>query len=116
MGSMNLVVILGRLAADCQPKEVGPNRITMVRVPIITVRSFETAREVCRIDIEAWGAVAEAMVRTTSKGDEVLVRGRIRLNEWTDRKTKEQMHSHVVYVEHFSKPGSSSEPDDSSPA
>lgn len=106
LGSLNSVIVLGRLTRDFDVKTVGDNKDTMVRAGIAINRHYraedgQEKTETCYIDIEAWRRTAENLVRNFAKGDAILIRGRLRLNQWKDRSTNETHRRHVIYIEGF---------------
>ena len=40
---------------------------------------------VCRVDVEAWGSLAESASQQLSKGSQVAVQGRLRQDKWADQ-------------------------------
>lgn len=106
VGAMNMVIMLGHLTRDFDGKYVGPNKIPLAKSGIAVNLRYkgsdgERKTETCFIEIEAWGALAGTLLRNFQKGDPILIRGRIRLNEWTDLQTKEAHRKHVIYIESF---------------
>lgn len=78
----------GNLTAQPELKKVGQNQNSLVKftVAINNPRkkedgSWEDNAEFIRC--EAWDAVAERVVKAASKGDNVLVQGRLKNNNWT---------------------------------
>ena len=39
----------------------------------------------CRVDIEAWGSLAESASQQLGKGAQVAVQGRLKQDKWTDK-------------------------------
>lgn len=105
LGSLNIVVFLGRLTRDFDVKYVGTNKVPLVRNGIITNRrsydeSGNVQEETTYIEIEAWRGAAENLARHFGKGDPLLIRGRLKLNKWKDRNGNE-VQRHVILVEAF---------------
>lgn len=40
---------------------------------------------VCRVDVEAWGSLAESASQQLSKGTQVAIQGRLRQDKWADQ-------------------------------
>lgn len=99
---MNLCVMLGRLTRDFDVRHVGPNKDLLGRAGLaITTRHQENV-ETCFIEIEVWGRLAEVMIRNLKKGDPVMIRGRLRLNQWKDEGTGKHIRMHAIRVESWS--------------
>jgi len=61
----------------------------------------DTQEEVTFMDAEAWGRSGEAIAKYFSKGKAIYIRGSIRQDSWTDKKTGEKKSKHKIVVERF---------------
>lgn len=71
------------------------------------MESGETREEVLYVDVEAWGKVAEVITKYCTKGKPLYVEGRLRLDQWEDKNTKEKRSRMKVVLEQFQFLGSS---------
>ena len=91
MLTMNKVLIAGNLTRDPVMRK------TQGGVPVgnfglalneqYRTRNGEDREETCFVEVEVWGRQAESCSQYLSKGRPALVEGRLRTNEWEDRKT-----------------------------
>lgn len=100
-----MVVMLGRFTRDFEFFKVKPNMTPMARAGFASntyIRNSQTGEErteTCFIDVEVWGPQVAHLATNFGKGDPCLLRGRIRLNQWVDRKTQQPRRAHVLYIE-----------------
>lgn len=71
--------------------------------------SGEKQSEVCFVDCEAWGKTAETIQKYVTKGRPLYVQGRLKLDQWEDKKTSEKKSRIKVVVEQFQFLGSNKE-------
>lgn len=108
---MNAVSLIGRLTAEPAARTV--HTATGERCVVILALAVppEHGRDgdPCYIDVEAWGALAEACVAYLAKGRQVAVVGRLDLNRWTASDgTSRRAHRVVASsVEFLDRPRSS---------
>jgi single-strand DNA-binding protein len=57
--------------------------------------------EVIYVDIEAWGKQGETIAKYCTKGRPLYVEGRLRLDQWEDKNTKEKRSRMKVVLEQF---------------
>lgn len=57
--------------------------------------------EVVFIDCEAWAKAGEIIAKYVSKGSPLYVSGRLKLDQWEDKTTKEKRSKIKVVVENF---------------
>src|SRR5581483_10606683 len=72
--------------------------------------SGETKEEVSFIDIEAYGRQAEVLGQYMKKGRPLLVEGRLKLDTWEDKNTKQKQSKLKVVLEGFTFIDSNREP------
>lgn len=63
--------------------------------------SGEKQEEVTYVDVEAWGKQAETIAKYVFKGKPLYVEGRLRLDQWEDKTTKEKRSRMKVVLEQF---------------
>lgn len=65
------------------------------------LESGETREEVIYVDIEAWGKQGETIAKYCKKGRPLFVEGRLRLDQWEDKTTKEKKSRMKIVLENF---------------
>jgi single-strand DNA-binding protein len=65
------------------------------------MESGESREEVIYVDIEAWGKQGETIAKYCTKGRPLYVEGRLRLDQWEDKNTKEKRSRMKVVLEQF---------------
>lgn len=65
------------------------------------VESGETREEVIFVDVEAWGRQGETIAKFVTKGNPLFVEGRLKLDQWEDKNTKEKRSKTKVVLEQF---------------
>ena len=106
MASFNRVIIAGNLTRDPElrytPKGTAVARIGLAVNRVYTTDSGEKKEEVTFIDVEAWGRQAEVIGQYMKKGKPLLVEGRLKLDSWEDKNTKQKVSKLKVVLESFS--------------
>ena len=103
MASMNHVMLIGNLTRDPETRQLaGGSTITKLGLAVnrrFQTRSGEAREETCFVDIDVFGRQAETAAQYLSKGRPVLVEGRLRQDQWTDRNTGQKMSRLVVVAQ-----------------
>lgn len=107
MASFNKIIMVGNLTRDPELKQVGSGA-NVCRFGIASNRQFRDRQsgaanqEVCFVDVDVWGAQAEACKQYLQKGRPVLVEGRLKFDTWkdTDGQTRSK-HSIVATTVQF---------------
>jgi len=92
MASFNKVVLLGNLTRDVDLR-YAPSGSAIAEIGLAVnhrykdSRSGEMKEEVTFIDITFFGRTAEVAQQYLAKGRPVLVEGRLKFEQWTDRET-----------------------------
>ncbi len=92
MAGVNKVIIVGRLGADPETKQVG-NGGTVARLSVATSENWvdKEGQKQERTEwhrIVVWGKLAEICGRHLAKGRQVYVEGRLQTRSWEDNGTK----------------------------
>ncbi len=106
MASFNRVIIAGNLTRDPELRYT-PKGTAVAKIGLAVNRQWKTEsgeqkEEVTFIDIEAWGRQAEIIAQYMKKGRELLVEGRLKLDSWEDKNTKQKVSKLKVVLETFS--------------
>ena len=94
-GSMNKVFLMGNLTRDPQVKYTG-NGSAVAEIGLAVNRSwFDKANnsrkeETTFVDVTLWGRDAEVAGEYLMKGRQVLIEGRLQLDQWDDKQTGEK--------------------------
>ena len=105
MSSFNKVILLGNLTRTPELRTL-PKGTAICQFGIAVNRSFKTEagekrEEVTFVDLEAWGKTAETIAKHLSKGRAAMFEGRLKLDQWDDKKTGEKRSKLKVVVETF---------------
>ena len=105
MPSLNKVLLMGNLTRDPELR-VTPKGTPICQFSLAINRTFkmesgETREEVIFVDIEAWGKQGETIAKYMTKGRPLYVEGRLRLDQWEDKNTKEKRSRMKVVLEQF---------------
>lgn len=105
MPSLNKVLLMGNLTRDPELR-VLPKGTPVCQFSLAINRSFklesgETREEVLYVDVEAWGKQGETIAKHVTKGRPLYVEGRLRLDTWEDKTTKEKRSRMKIVLEQF---------------
>jgi single-strand DNA-binding protein len=105
MPSLNKVMLMGNLTRDPELR-VTPKGTPICQFSLAINRQFkmesgESREEVIYVDIEAWGKQGETIAKYMTKGRPLYVEGRLRLDQWEDKNTKEKRSRMKVVLEQF---------------
>ena len=99
MTSFNKVILLGNLTRDPEIRYT-PNGIAVASFAIAVNRKYkqgdETKEEVSYIDIVVFGKQAESCGQYISKGDSVLIDGRLQQRRWETEEGQKRTKIEVV--------------------
>ena len=89
MAPVNKAILIGKLTNDVQQRET-PGGSAVANFNLEVTESYvnkagERQETTTRVDIEVWGVQAENCAKYLSKGREVLVEGRLKLDQWQDQ-------------------------------
>ena len=105
MPSLNKVLLMGNLTRDPELR-VTPKGTPICQFSLAINRQFkmesgESREEVIFVDVEAWGKQGETIAKYMTKGRPLYVEGRLRLDQWEDKNTKEKRSRMKVVLEQF---------------
>jgi len=107
MASFNKVILAGNLTRDPELRYT-PKGMAVARIGLAVNRTYtsseggEKKEEVTFIDVEAWGRQAEVIGQYMKKGRPLLIEGRLKLDTWEDKNTKQKQSKLKVVLETFS--------------
>lgn len=106
MASFNKVILAGNLTRDPELRYT-PKGTAVAKIGLAVNRSWtgedgQKKEEVNFIDVEAWGRQGEVIAQYMKKGRPLLVEGRLKLDSWEDKTTKQKVSKLKVVLESFS--------------
>lgn len=104
MASFNRVIIAGNLTKDPELRTTASG-LAVCRLRLAITRVFKTQdgsqnKETTFVDVDCFGKQAETVARFFTKGKPILVEGRLKLDEWTN-KDGEKRSQLVIVMESF---------------
>lgn len=106
MASFNKVILAGNLTRDPElrytPKGTAVAKIGLAVNRTWTGEDGVKKEEVNFIDVEAWGRQGEVIAQYMKKGRPLLIEGRLKLDSWEDKNTKQKVSKLKVVLESFS--------------
>jgi single-strand DNA-binding protein len=106
MASFNKVILAGNLTRDPElrytPKGTAVAKIGLAVNRTWTGEDGQKKEEVNFIDVEAWGRQGEVIAQYMKKGRPLLIEGRLKLDSWEDKNTKQKVSKLKVVLESFS--------------
>ena len=105
MANLNKVMLIGNLTRDPELR-VTPKGTAICTFSLAVNRKFKDEsggerEEVTYVDIEAWGKSGENISKYCTKGRPLFVEGRLRLDQWEDKTTKEKRSRMKVVCDNF---------------
>ena len=105
MANLHNIMLIGNLTRDPELR-VTPKGTAICTFSIAVNRKFKDdsggeREEVTYVDIEAWGKSGENISKYCTKGRPLFVEGRLRLDQWEDKTTKEKRSRMKVVLENF---------------
>ena len=105
MPNLNKALLMGNLTRDPELR-VTPKGTPICQFSLAINRDWKTdggekQTEVVYIDVEAWGKQGETIAKYCTKGRPLYVEGRLRIDQWEDKNTKEKRSRMKVVLEQF---------------
>jgi len=105
MPNFNQVILIGHLCRDIELKSIASgSQVGQFSIAInhkYKTAAGEAREEVTFVDCEAWGKTAENLARFHAKGDAVMLRGRLKQDNWEDKATGQKRSKLKVVVDDF---------------
>lgn len=120
MANFNKVILAGNLTRDPELRYT-PKGMAICKFGLAINRNWtneagEKKEEATFVDIDAFGKQAEVIAQYVKKGQQFLVEGRLRLDQWDDKQTGQKRSRLGVVLEGFSFLGSSNRGEGGAPA
>lgn len=105
MASYNKVVLMGNVTRDPEFK-VTPKGTSIAKIGLAVSRKFSTEsgekkEEVTFVDVDFIGKVSDVVSKYVKKGDPILIDGRLKLDQWEDKKTGEKRSKLGIFGENL---------------
>src|SRR3954470_13541421 len=105
MANFNKVILIGNITRDPElrytPKGMAIAKIGMAINRTWKSETGESKEEVTFVDVEAFGRQAEVISQYLKKGRPILMEGRLKLDQWEDKNTKQKQSKLKVVLEGF---------------
>ena len=111
MASYNRVILLGNLTRDPQVRYT-PGGLAVSDIGLAVSRNWtekqtnQRKEEVTFVDVTLWGRTAEIAGEYLSKGKQVMIEGRLQLDQWDDKETGQKRNKLKVVCENMTMTGS----------
>ncbi len=111
MASYNKVILIGNLTRDPQVKYL-PSGTAVAEISLAVNRTWfdkqsnSKKEDVTFVDITLWDRTAEVAGEYLTKGKQVLIEGRLQMDSWEDRETKQKRSKMKVIGESMTMLGS----------
>lgn len=104
MANFNRVILVGNITRDPEIRYT-PSGTAVAQFGLAVNRTWrsqdgESREEVCFIDITAWARQGEVISEHLSKGDPILIEGRLKMESWQGQDGQKRT-KHIVVVENF---------------
>ncbi len=114
MASFNKVILLGNLTRDPQVRYT-PGGMAVADVGLAVNHTWfdkntnQKREEATFVDVTLWGRTAEIAGEYLSKGRQVLIEGRLKLDQWDDKQTGQKRSKLNVVCENMTMVGGKGE-------
>ena len=114
MASFNKVILVGNLTRDPQVRYT-PSGMAVADVGLAVnhtwfhKQSNQKKEEVTFVDVTLWGRTVEIAGEYLAKGRQVLIEGRLKLDQWDDKQTGQKRSKLTVVGENMTMLGSRQE-------
>ena len=104
MASLNKVFLLGNLTRNPDLRGT-PGGASVCELGLAVNRRYISngleKEEVVFIDVNAWGKIGESCHRNLTKGSQIMVEGRLTMDQWQDRNSGETRKKIIVTAENI---------------
>jgi single-strand DNA-binding protein len=106
MPSLNKVILMGNVTRDPELKNThGGTAVTSLSLAVnrswFDKQTNQRREEVDFIEVTLWGRTAEIACQYLAKGRPVLIEGRLQLDSWEDKETREKRYKLKVVGENL---------------
>ena len=113
MAGFNRVILLGNLTRNPELRQtqsgVLAGRLVVAVNRLSVLPDGNTREEVVFVDVDVFGKIAEIIGKHFFKGSPILLEGRLKQENWTDKQTGQSRSKLVVVLERFEFVGGKSQ-------
>ena len=92
---LNKIIIMGRLTKEPELRYTQSQKpVTSFRLAV--ERDFDKDRKADFINCVAWNSTADFVSKYFSKGNMIIVTGRLQMRDWTDKDGKKHTEAEVI--------------------
>lgn len=95
MGSVNKVILVGRLGQDPEHRHLEGGK-QVAKFSLATSERFKGEEQTEWHNIVCWGKTAEAVSKYVQKGSEIYIEGRIKGRSWEDKDGNKRSATDIV--------------------
>jgi len=92
---VNELFLAGRLTRDPELKQLSSGT-QLAKFGFVHSRKFKGEEHPMFIDVTVWGQSAEYVAQNLTKGDKVMLRGRLEQETWDDKQTGAKRSKHTM--------------------
>ena len=107
MSNLNCVNVIGRLTRDPESKSVGDTTVCNFNIALDI--GFGEKKKAAFIEVTAWGKTAKFVQDFFTKGQEILITGRLDYDSWDDKDSGKKRSKVFITADRISFVGSKSE-------
>ena len=104
MANLNKIFLIGNLTRNPDLRGT-PGGASICELGLAVNRRYtsngQEKEEVVFIDVNAWGKIAESCHRNLSKGSQIMVEGRLTMDQWQDRNSGETRRKIIVTADNI---------------
>lgn len=94
--SMNVVILAGRTTKDIEVKDAGTTKVANFSLAVDRDRKAEGQPEADFHNCTVFGKTAENMAKYVGRGSQIVVKGALQNNQYTDKDGKSRTNTAVV--------------------
>jgi len=95
MSDHNVISMSGRLTRDVEFKYL-PNQTPVAECGLACGRKYKDKEETCFVELTVFGKQAEVFNKYLSKGRQVIITGRLKLDQWEAQDGSKRSKHHII--------------------
>jgi single-strand DNA-binding protein len=100
--SLNVVALVGNLTRDPETRVVGANQTAVTKFGLAVNDRRGENETTLFVDVECWGKTAETVGAYLTKGRQVAIQGKLKMDNWEDKNTGDKRSKLYVVAEQVS--------------
>lgn len=103
MPNYNKIILIGHVTRDPELRYTPQGKaVAKCGIAVNTHRGEGKDDEVLFIDFDIWDKQAESLAKHVTKGQAILIEGRLKLDKWQDKATGQERSKHAITVMQWS--------------